>query len=157
MALAYDFSYTKHDWLGRSRLPTMRTFYGHTLLALDSGVRLYSIHVQCTCTCSCIVYMYNVHVADLILNPPMYACTFSEDQHTHTCIYISVCIYIRTCTWCIYIVHVSVQELTHKMAQYWESLVPLPQSALDTIEDGGYYTLLIREKLRLLSFNSDYG
>ena len=43
------------------------------------------------------------------------------------------------------------------MAQYWQSLVPLPQSALDTIADGGYYTLLISERLRLLSFNSDYG
>ena len=49
------------------------------------------------------------------------------------------------------------QELTKKLAQYWSDVVPLPQSALDTISEGGYYTLLIRDKLRLLSFNSDYG
>ena len=43
------------------------------------------------------------------------------------------------------------------MAEYWEALVPLPQSALDTIADGAYYSLLVRDKLRVLSFNSDYG
>ena len=49
------------------------------------------------------------------------------------------------------------QELTKKLAQYWQSLVPLPQSALDTIAEGGYYTVLIQDRLRLLAFNSDYG
>ena len=43
------------------------------------------------------------------------------------------------------------------MAEYWQTLVPLPQSALETIRDGAYYTLLLQDKLRLLSFNSDYG
>lgn len=51
----------------------------------------------------------------------------------------------------------NLQELTRRMAQYWQSLVPLPQSALDTISDGAYYTLLIEDNLRLVSFNSDYG
>ena len=43
------------------------------------------------------------------------------------------------------------------MAGYWEKLVPLPQTALDTIADGAYYTTLVQDKLRVLSFNSDYG
>ena len=43
------------------------------------------------------------------------------------------------------------------MAEYWQTLAPLPQTALDTIRDGAYYTLLIQDKLRVLSFNSDYG
>ena len=51
----------------------------------------------------------------------------------------------------------ALQELTRKMADYWQKLVPLPQSALDTIADGAYYTTLIEDKLRVLSFNSDYG
>ena len=43
------------------------------------------------------------------------------------------------------------------MAAYWQELVPLPQSAVETITDGAYYTTLIQDKLRVLSFNSDYG
>jgi sphingomyelin phosphodiesterase len=49
------------------------------------------------------------------------------------------------------------QNLNRKLAQYWQSLVPLPQSALDTISDGAYYTILIQDRLRLISFNSNYG
>ena len=51
----------------------------------------------------------------------------------------------------------ALQELNKKMADYWKQLAPLPQSALDTIADGAYYTTLIQDKLRVLSFNSDYG
>ena len=43
------------------------------------------------------------------------------------------------------------------MANYWSDLIPLPQSAIDTIIDGAYYTILVQDKLRILSFNSDYG
>ena len=49
------------------------------------------------------------------------------------------------------------QNLNRKLAQYWQQLVPLPQSALDTITDGAYYTVPIQEGLRLVSFNSNYG
>ena len=43
------------------------------------------------------------------------------------------------------------------MAEYWQKGATLPQSAVETIAEGGYYTLLISDGLRLVSFNSDYG
>jgi sphingomyelin phosphodiesterase len=49
------------------------------------------------------------------------------------------------------------QELTKRMAEYWQRGATLPQSAVETIAEGGYYTLLISDGLRLVSFNSDYG
>ena len=53
--------------------------------------------------------------------------------------------------------YVFYQELTKRMAEYWQKGATLPQSAVETIAEGGYYTLLISDGLRLVSFNSDYG
>jgi sphingomyelin phosphodiesterase len=49
------------------------------------------------------------------------------------------------------------KELNEKMAGYWQRLAPLPPAALETIANGAYYTTLVQEGLRIISFNSDYG
>lgn len=50
------------------------------------------------------------------------------------------------------------QYLTKELADYWQTWVPnFPSSSLETIAEGGYYSMKIMDGLRLLSFNSDYG
>jgi sphingomyelin phosphodiesterase len=48
-------------------------------------------------------------------------------------------------------------NLTASLADFWQQWVELPDSALQTIRSGGYYTMLIRPGLRLMSINTDYG
>ena len=48
-------------------------------------------------------------------------------------------------------------NLTSSLAEFWQQWVKLPSSALQTIRDGGYYTMLIRPGLRLMSVNTDFG
>jgi sphingomyelin phosphodiesterase len=43
------------------------------------------------------------------------------------------------------------------MAGLWNYWVALPEDALETIRAGGYYSVLIRPGLRLLSINTDFG
>ena len=47
------------------------------------------------------------------------------------------------------------QDMTRRIAQYWQKWVEFPQEALETIANGGYYTMMIREGLQLVSINSD--
>ena len=51
----------------------------------------------------------------------------------------------------------TLQYLTKQLALNWQKWADFPQEALDTIARGGYYSVKVREGLRLLSFNSDYG
>ena len=46
--------------------------------------------------------------------------------------------------------------MTEEIAQYWKKWVNFSQEALETAISGGYYTMEIREGLRLISLNSDY-
>ena len=46
--------------------------------------------------------------------------------------------------------------MTKQIAQYWQDWVEFPQESLETIATGGYYTLMIKDGLRLISLNSDY-
>ena len=48
-------------------------------------------------------------------------------------------------------------NLTETLSRLWSSLAPFPASALKSIGYGGYYTLMLKPKLRLISYNSDYG
>ena len=48
-------------------------------------------------------------------------------------------------------------NLTESLARIWRSWAPFPDAALKTIGLGGYYTLMLKPKLRLISYNSDYG
>ena len=45
--------------------------------------------------------------------------------------------------------------MTKRIAQYWKEWVEFPEEALDTVAVGGYYTMMIRKGLRLISVNSD--
>ncbi len=49
------------------------------------------------------------------------------------------------------------QALNRDLADKWQKWVDFPQEALDTIAEGSYYNIQITDKLRLISFNSDYG
>ena len=46
---------------------------------------------------------------------------------------------------------------TKTLAGMWRSWAPFPDTALKTIGLGGYYTLVLKPKLRLIAYNSDYG
>ena len=48
-------------------------------------------------------------------------------------------------------------NLTETLSRLWSPLAPFPASALKTIGHGGYYTLMLKPKLRLICYNSDYG
>ena len=48
-------------------------------------------------------------------------------------------------------------NLTAALAKLWKSWAPFPEGALETLSLGGYYTLMLKPKLRLISYNSDYG
>ena len=48
-------------------------------------------------------------------------------------------------------------NLTETLSRLWSSLAPFPASALKSIGYGGYYTLMLKPKLRLIAYNSDYG
>ena len=49
------------------------------------------------------------------------------------------------------------QELTQYLSTIWEEWVELTPSAKQSIAEGGYYSLPVRNGLRIISFNSDYG
>lgn len=48
---------------------------------------------------------------------------------------------------------VSVQWLYNFLADQWQ--IWLPESALETLRKGGYYTLLLRPGLRIIALNSN--
>ena len=48
-------------------------------------------------------------------------------------------------------------NLTESLARMWRLWAPFPDAAIKTIGLGGYYTLMLKPKLRLVSYNSDYG
>ena len=49
------------------------------------------------------------------------------------------------------------RNLTDALAEFWQRWVELPENALQTIRAGGFYTMLIRPGLRLMSINTDFG
>ena len=49
------------------------------------------------------------------------------------------------------------QVITRTLANYWVDWADLPPEALTTITKGAYYSTKITDKLKLISFNSDYG
>ena len=49
------------------------------------------------------------------------------------------------------------QVITRTLANYWMDWADLPPEALTTIAKGAYYSTKITDKLKLISFNSDYG
>lgn len=49
------------------------------------------------------------------------------------------------------------QVITRTLANYWMDWADLPPEALTTITKGAYYSTKITDKLKLISFNSDYG
>ena len=50
------------------------------------------------------------------------------------------------------------RNLTTILSRLWKKwIVRLPDDAAETIELGGYYTLLLREGLRLMAINTDFG
>ena len=49
------------------------------------------------------------------------------------------------------------QVITRTLANYWMDWADLPPEAFTTITKGAYYSTKIVDKLKLISFNSDYG
>ena len=47
--------------------------------------------------------------------------------------------------------------MTSTIAGYWAKWFPMSKDAHDTISRGAYYTTEVRDGLRIVSMNSDYG
>lgn len=48
-------------------------------------------------------------------------------------------------------------NFTAAIADFWQRWVAFPENALQTVRAGGYYTMLIRPGLRLMSLNTEFG
>ena len=57
----------------------------------------------------------------------------------------------------LFIVLLVKQEFNEVWGQAWSLAAGFDQSQLETINKAGYYTVLAKKDLRILSFNSNYG
>ncbi|CAH1792333.1 unnamed protein product [Owenia fusiformis] len=56
-----------------------------------------------------------------------------------------------------YLPRPEVQETLEKISQWWPQVVNLSSTQVNNIKKNGYYTVLVKAGLRIISFNTNYG
>ena len=56
-----------------------------------------------------------------------------------------------------YLPRPEIQELNKELARYWRDLSGFGEEQMRTFEEAGYYSVLARPGLRVLTWNTNYG